>query len=78
MPAESAPAFVGGDVVVRCGDHQQAVSWVRKAAETGDAPGMCYLGYLYEHGQGGVQKDYQQALSWYRKAAKAGNADGKC
>ena len=35
---------------------------------------MTNVGYYYEIGAGGLEKDEVEALKWYRKAADAGNA----
>jgi TPR repeat protein len=48
---------------------QEAVSWYRKAAERGFAPAQRSLGYSFEFGKGGLQKDVAAAVGWYRKAA---------
>jgi TPR repeat protein len=54
------------------GDHSEALTWVRKAADANDADGMFNVGWLYRTGSG-VPKDDAQALAWYQKAAEAGN-----
>jgi hypothetical protein len=48
----------------------QAVSWYRKAAETGDALGMANLGFMYSSGRGGLPKDDSQAVSWYPQGGR--------
>jgi TPR repeat protein len=50
----------------------QAESWYRKAANLGDRNSMYWLGWMYEHTEGGLPKDDTQALAWYRKSAAAG------
>lgn len=55
-------------------DHAKALSWARKAAETGDTGAMTFLGALCHTGYCGTQ-DYAQAMTWWRKAAKAGDKD---
>ena len=54
-------------------DHEQAVSWYRKAAEQGHAAAQMYLGAMYGSGLGVAQSD-SEAVSWYRKAAEQGFA----
>jgi TPR repeat protein len=54
-------------------DNVEAVSWYRKAAELGEAWAMNNLGYMYQHGDGGLKPDAATAVSWYRKAAELGN-----
>jgi hypothetical protein len=55
-------------------DYTQAVSWLRKAADQGDAAAQFVLGVMYDNGHG-VPQDYTQAVSWSRKAADQGHAD---
>ena len=58
-------------------DDVQAVTWYRKAAESGDSTGMRNLAKMYDQGRGDLPKDKAQAESWNRKADKvdADNAD---
>ncbi len=58
-------------------DIAQAVSWWRKAAESGFAKAQYSLGVAYERGDGGLTKDAAQAVSWYQKSAEQGNADAQ-
>ena len=57
-------------------DDQQAVTFIRKAAEQGFAPAEYGLGGLYEIGKG-VPQDNKEALAWYAKAAAQGYKDAK-
>ena len=50
-----------------------AVSWYRRAAEQGHAPGQVSLGTMYATGRG-VAQDYAEAARWERRAAEQGNA----
>ena len=52
---------------------QQAVTWIRKSAEQGNAFAQYSLGVCYENGYG-VPKDLEEAVEWYRKSAEQGNA----
>lgn len=52
--------------------YSEAVKWLHKAAEQGDAKAQCNLGYCYEKGHG-VEKSYTEALKWYRRAAQQGH-----
>ena len=56
---------------------QQAAKWHRRAAVQGHDDVQCYLGIIYENGQG-VQKNYAEAVKWYRRAADQGVADAQC
>jgi Sel1 repeat len=57
-------------------NYAEAMKWVRRAAEQGDANGQHILGHMYEDGHGALP-DYAAALAWYRKAADQGNADAQ-
>ena len=57
-------------------DYAEAVKWLRKAAEQGNASGQSFLGYMYQYGYG-VSQDYAEAVKWYRKSAEQGNASGQ-
>jgi TPR repeat protein len=54
-------------------DNAEAVKWMRKAADHGDAMGQMYLGNFYLMGAG-VEKDVTQGLKWFTKGAEGGNA----
>ena len=54
-------------------DYGVAVSWFRRAAEQGYAPGQAALGFMYARGSG-VQQDDAEAVRWHRRAADQGNA----
>lgn len=64
----AAPAFQLGVSYVQT-DPNEAVKWIRVAAEQKHAGAQAMLGRLYDTGQG-VPKDYSQALRWYRRAAE--------
>ena len=53
---------------------EEALKWIRKAADAGFPPAQMRLGYYYTEGQG-VQKDLNQAFEWYLKAAMQGYDD---
>jgi len=55
-------------------DYQQAVLWLRKAADAGNADAAKGIGDMYFYGQG-FPKDYQESLTWFRKAADMGQLD---
>ncbi len=50
-------------------DYASALSWLRKAADRGDAEAQAKLGLMYYEGLG-VKQDFAQAFTWYLKAAK--------
>jgi TPR repeat protein len=57
-------------------DEKEAVKWLTKAAEQGDAWGQSQLGYCYGDGRG-VAKDEKKAFELYAKAAEQGDAWGQ-
>ena len=57
-------------------DYNNALHWLLKAAEQGDADAQQNMGVCYELGIG-VKKDKQEAVKWYRKAAEQGNSSAK-
>lgn len=72
-----AQALLGGMFATGSGgvpkDSAEALRWLLKAADGGDADGQLSLALMYRNGTG-VPKDDAQALAWYRKAARQGNA----
>ncbi len=52
-------------------------SALRQLAETGDAKAQSELGFMYEYGAGGLQRDAAEALKWYHKAASQGDVMAK-
>lgn len=50
-------------------DDQEALKWLRKAAELGNPDAQATLGMRYEIGEG-VEQDYAQAAYWFRRAAE--------
>jgi TPR repeat protein len=50
---------------------------LRRRALLGDAAAQTSLGFLYQTGSGGVQKDEVSAVYWHRKAAEQGFAPGQ-
>ena len=57
-------------------DYSEAVRWIRKSAEQGNAKGQLNLGWMYDNGYG-VSQDYSEAVKWYRKSAEQGNENAK-
>jgi TPR repeat protein len=52
-------------------DYAEALRWLRKAAEQGNALAMGNLGVMYANAQG-VAQDYTAAVSWWLRAAEQG------
>jgi hypothetical protein len=53
-------------------DYEEAVIWLRKAAESGNVLAQDHLAYLYDAGNG-IPQDDVQAVFWLRKAADQGD-----
>src|SRR5208283_3265817 len=54
-------------------DYAEAVRWLRKAADQGDAKAQDALGLMYQDGSKRVPQDYAEAARWWRRAAEQGN-----
>ncbi|KAF9989373.1 hypothetical protein BGZ79_004986, partial [Entomortierella chlamydospora] len=48
------------------------------AANKGDPIEQCALGYIYQHGKGGISQDHFESAKWYLRAAKQGLAVAQC
>jgi TPR repeat protein len=67
-----AQALVGYSLLVGLGtkqDEKQALQWLLKGGEQGNAIALMQLGTIYEDGKCGVKKDDIEALKWYKLAA---------
>jgi len=49
--------------------YNDAFTYFQKSADSGNAQSQCYLGIMYEQGQG-VKQDYPLAIKWYKESAK--------
>ena len=56
---------------------EKAVELYRRAAEMGNAPGQCNLGYMYELGRG-VEQSWEEAVKWYSASAQQGFPRAQC
>ena len=56
-------------------EHEQAMEWFTKAAETGLPAAMFCIGCCLDKGEGAAAPDYPKAADWYRRAADAGDGD---
>ena len=56
----------------KAGKLTEALPLYIKAAEQNVREAQYNLGYMYEHGEGGLQQDISLAVQWYRKAAGQG------
>lgn len=54
-------------------DNKKALQYFSKAAEIGHVEAQNKLGWCYEIGQYGLEKDVLKAMKWYAKAAKQGD-----
>ncbi|TAN73710.1 MAG: sel1 repeat family protein [Gallionella sp.] len=50
-------------------EDEEAVRWLRKAAEQGSAAGELGLGLMYLKGEG-IGRDSEKAIYWFRRAAE--------
>jgi len=58
-------------------DIKKARKWLEKAAAQGCASACNSLGFIYESGGDGVDKDQKQAAKWYRQAAENNDSKGQ-
>lgn len=68
--------YVGIDVIQ---DYIGAATWLKRAADQGNAEAQCELGFLFQTGsfaQGPPPPDPKSALPWYEKAAAQHNGCG--
>jgi TPR repeat protein len=63
--------YNGYDVAV---DHDEALLWAQRLAESGDAPGQLMLGNMYANGEGSP-RDLVRAYMWYDIAATMAQQD---
>ena len=54
-------------------NNNDAVFWIRFAAERGHAEAQANLGIMYAQGSKGLEKNMTEALKWFELAAKEGN-----
>ena len=57
-------------------DYNEAVKWIRLAAEQGNAIAQSRVGVAYATGQG-VAQDESEAVKWFRLAAEQGHAEAR-
>jgi TPR repeat protein len=57
-------------------NNAEAVRWIRKAADEGDARAQAKLGSIYKDGKG-TARDDAVAAKWYHKAADQGLAQAQ-
>lgn len=62
--------FLNGEGINK--DLKQAAYWISKSVENNYLKGICTMGYMYENGIGGVEKNPQKAVELYRKSALMG------
>jgi TPR repeat protein len=67
-------AYLQGEGVPK--NEEEAVKWLAKGAEQGDADAQFSIGDCYERGVG-VVKDEEEAVIWYAKAAEQGFAEAQ-
>jgi TPR repeat protein len=57
-------------------NYEEAVKWLRKAAEQGHARALDSLGSMYSQGDG-VEKNYEEAVKWLEKFVEQRESFGK-
>ena len=55
----------------------RGIRCIREAAEKGEKNSATYLGFLFLHGEFGVQRDVRQAMIWFKKGADLGDNIGR-
>lgn len=55
----------------------EALRWYLKASKQNRGDATYRIGYFYEHGMAGLQKDPKYAVAFYKKAAEQGSAMGQ-
>ena len=71
MSGSAEELFQKGNTLYGQKNYQEAIVWLRKAADLGHAKAEFKLGYCYKVGQG-VTQDYYEAVKWYKKSAEQG------
>ncbi len=54
-------------------DVTAGIEWYKKASKQGHTGSMFNIAYLYEHGDGGIEKNQVEAVKWLKLAANNGN-----
>lgn len=55
-------------------DHTEALNWLKRSAQGGNAKAQYSLGNSYDSGARGLPKDDAEAAKWYRRAGDQGHA----
>lgn len=56
------------------GSAEQALRWLRRAADLGDAQAQYRLGLRYLEGRGAARREPREAAVWFERAARSGHA----
>ena len=56
---------------------EEAMKWLHKAADQGNAHAHCQLADYYSKGDDGLPEDKAEAARWYRMAAEIGDCEGQ-
>jgi len=72
---KSSPAKLSeiGAMLYLEGNYDEAVVYLKKAAEQGDSQAQCFLGLCYRNGNG-IEKNDSIGVEWYKKAAAQGDS----
>ena len=74
-PNDARLMYQMGRVLDKQGASTEALSWYRKAADSGYLEALNNLGIMYTNGRG-VERNDREALRLFRKAVDGGSADG--
>jgi localization factor PodJL len=58
-------------------DRDEAMIWLKRAAEAGLVDSQYNVARLYETGDDGIRPDLTEAYKWYLIAARAGDGDAQ-
>lgn len=75
-PTTPAGQFSLGKSLYRKGKYDEAIKWLRQAAESGHAEAQDYMGEAYQYGRG-VTQDFALMEQWYKRSAENGCARGQ-
>ena len=73
--AEKGHSISVKDDISKSRDYASVVKWSEKGAQDGFEPEAAveyYLGQIYYHGLGGIEKDYNKAAMWFERSASKG------
>ena len=70
---ENSDVQNSSDDYCRIEDYLESFSWYQLSAEQGNSDAQFLLGFWYQFGLDGVDRNLELAVNWYRKSAEQGN-----